>query len=387
MRDPQRAGRLYGRRGKPPYQGLDFRVGSRIWGKLTRLGLDWVERTNIRRRAPLNQVGAMPKMRHVFRNCANADYGAASRRMKRGSPCSYRYLKVDSDNLRRELYVTAVGSQDCPAGRHYPTPGHPDGYNFDWNRGRVLGDFAIVLLSRGSGAFETRTGRYVCRARDALLIPPGVWHRYRPDIGTGWREHWVCANGEFLHRLSSKRRFFSEATVLHAVASDRLQAAHRRIWNFVRRREPANDLALAAGALELFALALQAGRAHDTHSAPAPATGDPVSDAAQEYIWFNSHRPLTVSLIARHVGATRRTLQRHYVRANGVTVVHEVIARRVERARQLLLETQMSVKEISYAVGFGDSRRLIRNFTRKAGLTPAAFRRREVDARGAVRAR
>jgi len=294
----------------------------------------------------------------------------------------HRYLRVDGDNLRHELYVTSVGCLDHPAGRPYPPPGHPDAYNFDWKRGRVLGDFAVVFLSRGAGTFETRAGRSACRAGDVLLIPPGEWHRYRPDAGTGWREHWVCANGEFLHRLRSTRRFVAEAAVLTGAASGRLKAAHRRLWAGVRRREPANDLALAAGALEVFALALEPRRAppprllRPPSGDPEPLAGDAVADAAREYIRFNSHRLLTVGLVASHVGVSRRTLERRYARANGVTVIREVIARRVERARQLLTETRMSVKEISYAVGFGDSRRLIRNFSRASGLTPAAYRLR-----------
>ena len=255
-------------------------------------------------------------------------------------------------------------------------PGHPEGYDFDWNRGRILGDFTLVLISRGLGTFETRSGRSVCRAGDALLIPPGVWHRYRPDPAVGWREHWVCANGEFLHRLRSKRRFFTEAGVLAGAADPRVQAAHGRLWKSVWGVEQRNDLALAAGALELFGFALRTRGASDSLREPGPATGESVIDAAREFIWFNSHRPLTVALIARQAGVSRRTLERRYASTNGVTIVRDVIACRIERARQLLAETRMSVKEISFAVGFGDSRRLIRNFRRAAGLTPVVFRRK-----------
>lgn len=292
----------------------------------------------------------------------------------------YRYLRVDGDNLRHELYVTAVGVLDHAAGRPYPAPGHPDGYSFDWSRGRILGDFALVFLSRGSGIFETRVSRSRYAAGDALLIPPGVWHRYRPDPARGWREHWVCANGEFLHRLRAKRRFVTDAVLLPGVAGVRLRETHRRLWAEVRRNEPTNDLALAAAALEVFALALPASSAHESQEAVTPATGDSVAHAAREYIAFNSHRILTVNLIARHVGVSRRTLERRYLRQHGTTLAGEVMACRVQRARQLLMETRMSVKEISYAVGFGDSRRLIRNFSRTVGLTPAAYRRREEEA-------
>ena len=124
----------------------------------------------------------MVKMRHIFRICANTNRPSNTHWMKPGSPYGYRYLQVDADNFWQELYVTTVGCLNYPAGRPYPASGRPDAYNFDWNRGRVLGDFAIVLLSRGAGTFETRTSMSICRAGDVLLIPPEVWHRYRPGL-------------------------------------------------------------------------------------------------------------------------------------------------------------------------------------------------------------
>lgn len=314
-------------------------------------------------------------MRQGFRICVRGNSRAGSRRiMKRKAEPAYRYLRVDTDNLRHELYVTAVGSLDTPAGGAYPAPDHPDGYLFDWARGRVLGDFAVVFLSRGGGVFETRNGRVACRAGDVLLIPPGVWHRYRPDPATGWCEHWVCANGEYLHRLRAKKLFLPNAEHLVGAADARLREAHRRLWRRAKSAGAANDLALAAGALEVFSLA----SAHRLVAVdfPLATAADPVAAAAREYLWFNSHRPLSVARIAAQVGVSRRTLERAYRDAHGITVANDLTARRVERARHLLEETRMSVKEISYAVGFGDPKRLIRNFTRATGSSPAAFRRR-----------
>jgi AraC-like DNA-binding protein len=333
-------------------------------GGSSNLGWDWFRRESLEwpKGANISEFASARIIRHRLRE------------MSVGSTGGYRYLRVDMDNLRQELYVTSVGCVESAAGQPYPAPGHPEGYRFDWSRGRVLGDFAIVLISRGAGTFETRSHKLPCRSGDALLIAPGVWHRYRPDVATGWREHWVCVNGDFLHRLRSKQRFVRETTVCQGAANITVLAAHRRLWDRLRGVDSPNDLALAAEALEIFGLALQSHQGLAQRRAPTAETGDLVADAAREFIWFNSHRPLAVSLIARHLGVSRRTLERRYARSNGVTVVHEVIARRVERACQLLAETHMSVKEISYAVGFGDSRRLIRNFTRSVGVTPVAFR-------------
>ncbi|MBS0631667.1 MAG: helix-turn-helix domain-containing protein [Verrucomicrobia bacterium] len=286
-------------------------------------------------------------------------------------PTGFRYLRVEPATLRQELYVTSVGKFDHAAGQPYPHPGHPDGYAFDWKRGRVLGDFAVVYLSRGAGTFETKTSRTRCRQGDALIIPPGLWHRYRPDPATGWCEHWVCANGEYLHRLRAKGMLFTAAAVTSGTG---LREWHRLLWTQARRPKARNDLTLAACALGFFSQAARPPSDHPPTRRPWTQSAGSLVEAAREYIYFNSHRPLTVELIARHVGTSRRTLERQYAQTGAGQIARDLATRRVERARQLLTETGMSVKEIAYAVGFGDSRRLIRNFSAQTGTTPAAFR-------------
>jgi len=289
------------------------------------------------------------------------------------SSIGYRYLEVAPDDLRRELYVTSVGCVEYRAGDRYPESGHPADYDFTWNQGRVLGDFAAVYIEKGSGVFESRVGRFPCQAGDAFLVAPGEWHRYRPDKQTGWRERWICANGEYLHRLRAKRHLVASGLMV-SVDSTRLLDALRRTHRIVVTQGAPNDLATAALALEVFGL-LAPSTAGGKSPGDRPKTGDQLVDAAREFIWLNSHRSLTVAQIAAHLGISRRTLERRYSRTCGHTIVSALIDHRVRAARQLLVETRMSVKEISYAVGFGDSRRLIRNFSRLFLKTPEAFRK------------
>ncbi len=55
-----------------------------------------------------------------------------------------------------------------------------------------------------------------------------------------------------------------------------------------------------------------------------------------------------------------------------------VHAIRIEEAKQLLETNDISVEEIGHAVGYEDPTSFRRLFTRKAGLTPAAYSRKFV---------
>lgn len=48
---------------------------------------------------------------------------------------------------------------------------------------------------------------------------------------------------------------------------------------------------------------------------------------------------------------------------------------RNERARQLLNDTDMTVKDIAQKCGYNSSKQLITNFTKEMGITPTEYRK------------
>jgi hypothetical protein len=51
----------------------------------------------------------------------------------------------------------------------------------------MLREFALVYLRDGQREFETReSSSLTFCARQACMLFPGVWHRYRPNPKTGW---------------------------------------------------------------------------------------------------------------------------------------------------------------------------------------------------------
>ena len=102
-----------------------------------------------------------------------------------------RYFRVDTRVKRWGLYVTTCGESVIAPLAPYPPMEHPPSHHFDWQHGRRLSEYQIVYVSEGAGTIETRKAAFRVAAGDAILLVPGMWHRYKPDELTGWHEHWV----------------------------------------------------------------------------------------------------------------------------------------------------------------------------------------------------
>ena len=85
--------------------------------------------------------------------------------------------------------------------------------------------------------------------------------------------------------------------------------------------------------------------------------------------------PLRVTALARAVGCSRAAFARRFVAATGSSPHQFMNALRIERAAQLLSETDRSVAEIAEQVGYASEFAFSRAFKRQRGVAPSIFRK------------
>jgi AraC-like DNA-binding protein len=90
--------------------------------------------------------------------------------------------------------------------------------------------------------------------------------------------------------------------------------------------------------------------------------------------WLSQHpRVGSPSAAAKALSLSARTLQRK-LRAACTTFSAQARAVKLERAQQLLRETDWKLAAVAHEVGFDSSQRLATTFRQATGLTPSAFR-------------
>lgn len=94
----------------------------------------------------------------------------------------------------------------------------------------------------------------------------------------------------------------------------------------------------------------------------------------QEYIHENYMRPLSVESVARRFYFSPNYFSRVFRRAMGTGFSSYVNCYRVEKAREMLLETELSISEIAFLCGFGSISQFNRVFREVARQTPREFR-------------
>lgn len=88
------------------------------------------------------------------------------------------------------------------------------------------------------------------------------------------------------------------------------------------------------------------------------------------YIGDNLTEKLTVEEIAKHVYLSPTYLQSVFKENYGVPLAEYVRRQKLQKARELLYNTQKRISDIAYDCGFEHESSFIRSFKREFGMTP-----------------
>lgn len=129
---------------------------------------------------------------------------------------------------------------------------------------------------------------------------------------------------------------------------------------------------------ELAALVLErsSGREAEPASARASIRLRRTIHESLEFLDHSSTAAVRLADAARAAGLSPFHFLRIFKRECGVTPHQFVLHTRVRRAMELLLESELPVTEVAFAVGFGDLSNFNHAFRREVGCAPTAFRAR-----------
>ncbi|MDF2724820.1 MAG: AraC family transcriptional regulator [Paenibacillus sp.] len=92
-----------------------------------------------------------------------------------------------------------------------------------------------------------------------------------------------------------------------------------------------------------------------------------------DFIHAHYTEKITVEDVAKYVCVHRTHLSKIFTKEIGIPPSTYIIVKRLERGRQLLLESALTVTEIALSVGYPDVYSFTRAFTRKYNVSPKTF--------------
>lgn len=230
---------------------------------------------------------------------------------------------------------------------------------------------AVRFLERAAAAGVPLVG--VCTGTFALHRA-GLMQGYRACVS--WFHH-----EDFLRAFDGLKPVSDQIFVVdrdRLTCSGGVAAAHLAAF-IVRRHLGA---ARAAKSLHIMILNEASAEAPQPGMPLALVTEDALVRRALLLMQQSIDAPLSIGRLAGQLGVGRRTLERRFREAIGLTPLQADRLVRIEQARHLLLTTDRSATRIAAETGFCDLPHMIRVFRAAEGATPDAFRKTSVPPGG-----
>ena len=238
----------------------------------------------------------------------------------------------------------------------------------------------LFLQQHGWTEFRFPTGTCRLQAGEALLVPPQLRHAERVggDGPQGFRNLVVFADDAMLTCHLALERAPGQPGIAHLESRHNAHATRVHHWLSDATRAGAGPTANAwatAQARALVAAAL-AGVLRALQDSDTRAASEPPLVARVRVLIHNQlgEHTLSVQGLADQSGCSADHLSHVFRQSSGEALVACINRLRMQRATQLLRDTQLSVKEVAWACGFAAPSYFIRVFRQHQGVTPQTWR-------------
>lgn len=270
------------------------------------------------------------------------------------------------------LTVTSVGSQTISAEESYPPQGHPQGYYFDADEGRVLSEYQLLYITNGEGIFtygEGRESQLITEGKMFFLFP-GVWHTYRPFANCGWKEYWIGFKGAMIDRIVEEGFFLNQAPVFSIGLNERIVDLYLKAIDIAGEERSGFQQALAGIVMHMLGLMYYRHRTRDFVDEDVIGKINKAKIIMRESVYEN----LSAKDVAERLHLGYSGFRKAFKEFTGTSPAQYMQELKLNEAKLLLTTTSRPVKEISYSLKYENPEYFSIFFKKRTSKTPLEYR-------------
>ncbi|MCZ8520852.1 MULTISPECIES: AraC family transcriptional regulator [Paenibacillus] len=262
-------------------------------------------------------------------------------------------------NSCQDIQFYYAGTEACE-------PGHA------WGPG-VKDHYKIFYVHSGRGTFRTSNMNYPLTQGEGFFMVPGELYAYEADLEDPWTYSWVAFNGgaveTYLQQagLSGERPLFTcpqDGPIRQSLQG--MLEADQTSWS--------KPLRMTAALYSFLAIVMDSVQTAPKDPYRSSMQSHYVAQAL-EFIETNYSRPVSIGDLAQSLGLNRKYIASLFKSAVGIPPQQYLCRYRMQKARDLM-KSPLSIKEISYSVGYSDQLIFSRMFKKTYGFAPREYRQR-----------
>jgi len=264
---------------------------------------------------------------------------------------------VKNNKISQNFYVTDLG--------YYPRARHH--YRL---RRKGANQYIFIYCTKGKGEIQLNDVKTLIRPNQFFIIPKHTRHKYKADDADPWSIYWFHFKGTLAPELYT--RYISDVDSLNSIpfSVEKIEL-FKKIFSLFDSNNLENQVEYA----NLLSLNfLSSFIYYDFEKDIKTHHSDTVVDSIKEYLLDSLDKNYTLDHIASKFNYSKSYLHTKFKIKTGYSVMIYFNLKKVQKACEYLYYTDLSIKEISYKVGFEDPLYFSRIFKNYMGKSPRKYK-------------
>lgn len=265
------------------------------------------------------------------------------------------YFALLGDEVKLPLYVTGVGATDPE--RHCVRPS-----------GHVY--HQVIYTARGEGVLTIDGEEHKIPKCSGFFLPAYYPHSYCAKNGTNWETHWVSFSGASVDSILSNLGF--DKPVVFRVGD---VSGIEKTWEkMLKTIHSSNIHSGYQNSANIYSFLVELNRIISCPASPRESHRMEQLKTIIDYIDKNYALDISLNDLSAIVNLSPQYICRIFRECMNMRPFEHLTKKRLYEAKNLLLDTDLSINDISKAVGYNDCSYFCAVFKKQENVSPAEYR-------------
>ncbi len=227
-------------------------------------------------------------------------------------------------------------------------------------KSRTFEQSLLLYCLDGLGSFRLGETTYRIGSGDIFYTPAHFNHGYECDPAVGWNLKWLHFSGSYAENLLRIAGFSAVSPVRNIGHNKEVERGFDNLRRILSKKKMNYSIDATRTFMEFLVELIKVSEPHDKtkHLLEAVTLESTDLEAA-----------------ARKAGYSKFHFSRLFKKATGVTPWTYAVNLKLDKAKELLMNSDVSVKEVAISVGISDPNYFTRIFAKYAGMSPVKYRK------------
>jgi AraC-like DNA-binding protein len=282
----------------------------------------------------------------------------------------FKNVVIEDNDISFGLTINSIGFKSILPNDHISDTKKIKDFKYQYKKGKVSDEFKLIYITNGVGyvCFENMNEIEISKGKILLIYPQQKYTYYHVN-DTEWKEYFIRFEADVAYSLMIRRFFPADKLIIDIGFNEELVKLFNRAIDVVKNGLKSSQVYLSGMLFHMLGLIISESKNKTLEKRQ-------IQQIEQGKIIFNEniYTDIKIEDVAAKLNLSYTSFRMNFKKVTGIAPAKYFTDLKINKAKQLLLETPHSIKEISFMLQFSSIEHFSTLFKKITGMTPKDFR-------------